>query len=106
MLRIPHSTGAKTLRVNMLALVALSWPLLAAEPEAPRPWLKRVAPPDRLAKIHTLRAEANVEVSDGTSFSTTVVYHDPQHAVFRSQDAERTMTMGIEPSVASDRARR
>ena len=67
-----------------------------AEPESSRPWLRQVAPPDRLAGLHTLFAEADVEVSDGTGFSTTVVYHDPRHAVFRSVHGDRTTTMGVD----------
>jgi len=86
----------KALGVMLLALSALSCPVLAAESDALRPWLKRIATPEELARIHTVRAEAGVEVSDGENFSTAVVYHDPQRAVFRSQDAERTVTMGVE----------
>ena len=86
----------KALRATLLVLGALSWPVLAAGSDAPRPWLKGIATPNELAGIHTVRAEADVEVSDGENFNTTVIYHDPQRAVFRSKDADRTVTMGIE----------
>ena len=73
----------KALTAAMFVLGVLSWPVLAAESDASRPWLKGVATPDELAGIHTVHAEADVEVSDGKNFSTTVVYHDPQRAAFR-----------------------
>lgn len=85
----------KSLLTALLALGALSAPL-AAESVASRPWLNGVAAPNELASIHTVRAEADVSVSDGTKFSTGVLYHDPQRAVFRTRDAARTDTMGIE----------
>jgi hypothetical protein len=86
----------KTLKATLLALSVLSWPVLAADSNASRPWLKGIATPSELAGIHTVRAEADVEVSDGRNFSTTVIYHDPQRAVFRSQYADRTVTRGVE----------
>jgi hypothetical protein len=90
----------KVLRAALIVLGAVFCPVLAAESDASRPWLNGVATPTELAGIHTVRAEADVEVSDGTSFSTTVVYHDPQRAVFRSKHADRTTTMGIEGKYA------
>jgi hypothetical protein len=86
----------RTLGAALLVVGVLSWPVLAGAPDTSRPWLKRIATPDKLAGIHTIGAEAAVEVSDGTGFHTAVVYHDPQRAAFRIQDADRNTTMGIE----------
>jgi hypothetical protein len=82
-------------RAFVTALLTLGT-ALAGESGATRPWLKEVATPEQVAGLHTFRAEADVSVSDGTGFSTPVLFHDPQRAVFRSRDSERTVTMGVE----------
>jgi len=89
-------TGGYSILIVALCLVAPTVGAETAEPAASRPWLIGVGAPNELAAIHTVRADADVEVSDGTKFSTSALYHDAQRAVFRSRDAQRADTMGIE----------
>jgi hypothetical protein len=86
----------KVFTAALAAYVTLFCPLLAAESETARPWLRGVADPSGLEAIQTVQSVADVEVSDGDRFSTTVVYHDPQRAIFQTRKDDRTFTMGIE----------
>ncbi len=88
----------KSLGAGLVVLVALSLPGhgAEAEAEASRPWLTGVTTGTRLGEIRSIRAEAEVKVSDGTGFNTAVLYSDPQHAAFRTLDGDRSLTVGID----------
>ncbi len=81
---------------TLLAICVSPCPVLAAQAASRRPWLSGVATPDQVAAIHTLRAEAEVDVSAGAGFRTTAIYHDPRRVAFRAQDSHGAVTTGVE----------
>ena len=74
----------RTMAAALLAIPVILGPVQAIEPDSPRLWLNGIVAPAELATIHTVSARAEVHVSDGTKFSTEVLYHDPQRRIRRT----------------------
>ena len=62
----------------------------------PLPWLQTIAPKVERAEISAISTQASVQVSDGLTYNTQTLYHDPQRAIFRREYADRTVTQGVE----------
>ena len=88
-------TPAVSLALTAL-LAGFSTVVPAQAQEATLPWLTGTPAETARAGFHTVRAHADVVVSDGLTYSTSVVYHDPQRAVFHRVYEDRTVVEGVE----------
>lgn len=85
-----------SLRLAIATLLLHSVPVLLQAQPTPLPWLASVGAEERLADLHTISASADVTVSDGLTYSTNSVYHDPQRAIFHITYPDRILTQGVE----------
>ena len=59
------------------------------------PWLAHIEAGD-LTRISSIAADASVTVSDGLTYETKTVYHDPQRALFHREYVDRSAAHGVE----------
>ena len=62
----------------------------------PLPWLSHIDPDNQLAKVSSIYAQADVLVSDSSTYVTTSLYNDPQRSIFQLRYPDQTITYGVE----------
>ena len=87
-------TVALFVKVKFAALFIC--PLAGMAQPNPLPWLQTIAPKVERSEISAISTQASVQVSDGLTYNTQTLYHDPQRAIFRREYADRTVTQGVE----------
>ncbi len=60
------------------------------------PWINKLSTIENISNIVTIKTEAEVQVSDGLTYKTKTLYHDPQRAIFQRIYVDRTIVQGIE----------
>lgn len=81
----------------LVALIAFgSMPFLLQAQSTELPWLSTIDPDNQRATLHTVSTTADVTVSDGLTYTTHSVYHDPQRLIFSLVYPDRTVTQGVE----------
>ena len=89
------NAAVKTLILAVFAAAAATGTSAKATAQ-PLPWIFTVTGERSLPTLNSIWAEAQVTVSDGTSFDTIAFYQDHQRAVFRQVYSDRTVTYGVE----------
>ena len=82
--------------IRTLGFTFLFLPFLSLAQPTNLPWLSTIAPKVNLNEIQTISTQANVTVSDGLTYQTHTLYHDPQRAIFKRTYADRTVVQGLE----------
>ncbi len=77
-------------------IILFAFPFLASAQQSLLPWLKNIDPQDKIRMIHTIKAEAEVTVSDGLVYKANSIFHDKQRAVFQLVYSNRTIAQAVE----------
>lgn len=60
------------------------------------PWLKTIDPDNKSNTIERILTKADVEVSDGTTYSVTTFFQGQQRVIFHREYPDRSVTQGID----------
>lgn len=78
------------------ALFSILLPFLGNAQNGPIPWLQTIAPEKSVHDIETISSQADVMVSDGLTYQTHTVFHDPQRAIFQRIYKDHSVVQGVE----------
>ena len=83
----------KTLQQLLLCMLL---PVCGLAQQDAVPWLQFITHGKSINNIETISSQAEVVVSDGLTYQTNTVFHDPQRAIFQRIYKDRSVTQGVE----------
>ncbi len=81
---------------KFLMLLSIYFPVFGNAQKSIIPWYQSIDPTEILMSIETISSQAEVTVSDGLTYQTNSVFHDPQRAIFQRIYKDRSIVQGVE----------
>ena len=81
---------------KFLLLLSCLFPVFGNAQQPVIPWLQTITTEENLKGIGTISCQAEVTVSDGLTYKTHTVFHDPQRAIFQRIYKDRSVVEGVE----------